>query len=128
MRVTKVIKEYVETQVNAIYPLENTKEYSDVLTLINNTLEQLKKEYENKKLETFQKLIDEGKLPQGVIQKSWRGTDFTVFNTTLDKENSKHLTKVKEERKKAIQDILVSLELGATKTDLEIMLHELANK
>ena len=65
-------------------------------------------------------------LPEGFVLSVACGDKITStdYKAPLREEGEKHRREVREKRKKAIETILVELELGATKADLERLITE----
>lgn len=123
MRVTKIIREYVEETVNEIYnPLiENcSKDFSKKKNEIEDILEKMTDEFNA----AAKKMIKE----HGFTIDSWSGEEKQIinyscnfgkkeYNSITDKRNE-----LRDEKRRKIQDILVNLELGGTKAELDEML------
>ena len=135
MRVTKLIREYVEKSVLKAMPYEKQKEnplreeYDAIVDEIKN--------FANSKIEKF--FLEH----KGEVKTYYGGYDYEHFEENLEyakKEISIRLSclrfksedevdkinkKLAEARKNAIEDILINLELGGTKADLDRMIAEL---
>lgn len=128
MRVTKIIRDYVEKRVNEIY---------GELTEEEKLYEEEKAKFENEvKLanERIRKIIEEEseKIPNpyglrldittSTIYSTWRyGGELPEIQAKARiKENERA-----DKKNKAIENILITLELGGTKAQLEEMLKEL---
>lgn len=123
MRVTKIIKEYVEETVNGIYNpiIENcSKDYSSKKNEVEDILEKMVDEFDA----AAKKVIKE----HGFTIDSWSGEEKHIISYTCnfgkkeygsiaDKRNE-----LRDEKRRKIQDILVNLELGGTKAELDEML------
>lgn len=123
MRVTKIIREYVEETINGIYSpiIENcSKDYSKKKNEVEDILEKMVDEFNA----AAKKVIKE----HGFTIDSWNGEEKHIINYTCnfgkkefesvaDKRN-----KLRDEKRRKIQDILVNLELGGTKAELDEML------
>lgn len=123
MRVTKIIKEYVEETVNGIYDpiIRNcSKDYSIKKNEVEDILEKMVDEFNV----AAKKVIKE----HGFTIDSWNGEEKHIINYTCnfgkkefesvaDKRNE-----LRDEKRRKIQDILVNLELGGTKAELDEML------
>lgn len=126
MRVTKIIREYVEEAINGIYnPLvkncdgdyyEKKKEVEEILNKMANEFDVAAK-----------KVIKEN----GFSIDSWDDKEKTIITYTCNfggKEYAPILEKrrkLRNEKARKIQDILVNLELGGTKAELDEMLRAL---
>lgn len=125
MRVTKIIREYVEKTINAKMTYgAPTAEYKAACIKMN----ELQTEVNEKVEEYATKLCKEAtaKLPEGFIIKlhSQYPISSTSYNSPLQIAAGKHEREVREKREQAIETILVELELGATKADLERLIAE----
>lgn len=123
MRVTKIIKEYVEETVNGIYdPIIGncSKDYSEKKNEVDEILEKMVNELDV----AAKKVIKE----HGFTINSWYGKEQHIVGYTCnfgDKEYKSVADKrneLRDEKRRKIQDILVNLELGGTKAELDEML------
>ena len=125
MRVTKIIREYVEKTITAKMPYgAPTAEYKAACSKMGK----LKTEVNNKVVEYAKKLCEEAtaQLPEGFYIKlqSKFPVDSSAHNSPLQCAAVSHEREVRENRQRAIETILVELELGATKADLERLIAE----
>ena len=127
MRVSKTVREYIEKQVASKFPKTEIELYQEQQEQIAN---QMNQEYyervEKAKAEIIASIAKEYEIQEGdiAIRQNY-GNVFSTFNTpTAMLANT-----AKAERQKAINEqiynIVVSLELGGTKADLERMLAEI---
>lgn len=128
MRVTKIIREYVEKTITAKMPYgEPTKEYRAACKKMND----LQTEVNAKVMEYMRKLCKEAtaQLPEGFYIKPNSEYPVTTssFNSPMHNAASAHERETREKRQAAIESILVELELGATKADLERLITEAIN-
>lgn len=123
MRVTKIIREYVEETVNGIYNpiIENcSKDYSIKKNEVEDILENMVDEFNA----AAKKVITE----HGFTIDSWNGEEKHIIGYTCNfgREEYKSITdkrnELRDEKRRKIQDILVNLELGGTKAELDEML------
>ena len=126
MRVTKIIREYVEETVNGIYdPIIGncSKDYSKKKDEVEGIIAKMADEFNT----AIEKVIKE----HGFTIDSWNGEKRQIINYTCyfgkkeyeliaDKRNE-----LRDEKRRKIQDILVNLELGGTKAELDEMLRAL---
>lgn len=124
MRVTKIIREYVEKTITAKMPYgEPTITYKRHCQSLNDLTFQL-----NEKMNAYAEelLAGIGNLPEGfTIKKThWSIFESSTWNSPMHTAASTHERKVRESREKAIETILMELELGATKADLERLIAE----
>ena len=127
MRVTKTVKEYIAKQVASKFPKTDIELYQEQQEQIASKMNQ---EYydrvEKAKAEIISNLAKEYQIHEEEIAiRNNYGNVFSTFNTpTAMKANT-----AKSERQTAIrskiEDIVVTLELGGTKADLEKMLAEI---
>ena len=128
MRVTKIIREYVEKTINAKLTYgEPTREYKEACERMN----ELQTEVNEKVMEYMQKLCEEAtaQLPEGFIIKPHSNYPITSnsYNSPMHIAARKHECEISTKRASAIESILVELELGGTKSDLERMIAEAVN-
>ena len=129
MRVTKLISEYVEKTVAAKLPYgEPTKANCEACTKMKTLQQQINA----KVAEYATQLCEEAnkQLPEGFILGLY-GHSFiskTNLKAPLQEAANKHESETREQRAKAVESILVELELGATKADLERLIAEAINK
>ena len=124
MRVSKIIREYVEKTIVAKMPYgEPTITYKQHCQSLSDLTDQL-----NEKVNAYAEelLAGVGNLPEGfTIKKThWSIFESSTWNSPMHTAASTHERKVRENREKAIENILVCLELGATKADLEQLIAE----
>lgn len=129
MRVTKIIREYVEKRVREIYGKETPIELE-----YKQAKEDLKKELEkaNKEInEIIRKYAEENiKNPYGLdidiisstIYGGWR---WRSEKPEIQKKADKAQTERLEKQSQALENIFVTLELGGNKAQLEEMLNNL---
>ena len=127
MRVTKNVKEYIAKQVASKFPKTDIELYQEQQEQIASKMNQ---EYydrvEKAKADIIVELAQEYKIHEEEIAiRNNYGNVFSTFNTpTAMKANT-----AKGERQKTINekvnDIIVTLELGGTKADLERLLAEI---
>lgn len=128
MRVTKLIREYVEKTITAKMPYgEPTATYKQHSKALNDLCAQLEEKVDAYAQEL---LASVGNLPEGFVIKR---SSYCVFNSSshhspMYDADQAHQRQVRENRAKAIENILVELELGATKADLERLIAEALNK
>lgn len=125
MRVTKIIREYVEKTVEEKIPFgkpdtdhkEATAQMHEQRKLLNEQVTA----YANSLIEAAN-----ATLPKGFVLSVACGDKITCtdYKAPLREESEKHRREVREKRRKAIDTILVELELGATKADLERLIAE----
>ena len=127
MRVTKTVREYIAKQVASKFPKTDIELYQEQQEQVASKMNQ---EYydrvEKAKADIIVELAQEYKIHEEEIAiRNNYGNVFSTFNTpTAMKANT-----AKSERQKAIHEkideIIVTLELGGTKADLEKLLAEI---
>jgi hypothetical protein len=133
MKVTKLIREYVEEQVSKVY---DTKEnpYTEQAEIDRQKLKDFGEELRNQQRESIEKFLSENEL----FDNHWDGfrpktvcTNVPCFSycftqAIIDEK------KWKEENNKAkkakIRDIILALELGANRQELQDMIEKLLNE
>jgi hypothetical protein len=125
MRVTKLIREYVEKTIATKLP------YGEP-TQVNHEacakMETLRQQVNAQVVEYATKLCEEAnqELPEGFTISLYGHTPITKTNygAPLQKAAIEHEKEIRDRRAEAIESILVELELGATKADLERLIAE----
>ena len=133
MKVTKIVREFVEEEVNKKYPMpiepteaiqqeksklecrveEAVMAASEVLTAKLHELGVIYPGIERMKVTSFSRIDDKG------------NSVYVNYSRPVQEAWHEETTKVEAKRAKAIKDILVSLELGGTKKTLMDMLANL---
>ena len=125
MRVTKLIREYVEKTITAKMPYGAPKEeYEAASKKLNDLGTEI-----NEKVEAYAaQLIAEAQpsLPEGFKLKlsNFNTVNWTSYGSPMYDKSQAHIDEVKKKRAAAIESILVELELGATKADLERLIEQ----
>ena len=127
MRVSKAVRDYIEKQVASKFPKTDIELYQEQQEQVASKMNQ---EYQDRvekaKAEIVASIAKEYEINESDIAiRHNYGNVFSTFNTpTAMKANT-----AKSERQTAIrskiEDIIVTLELGGTKADLEKMLAEI---
>lgn len=125
MRVTKIIREYVEKTVKERMPYGKPTEANyEACT----KMETLRKQVNDKVVEYATKLCEEAtnELPEGFVISLYGQNPITKSNykSPLQEAAIAHEKEIRNRRAEAIEFILVELELGATKADLERLIAE----
>ena len=127
MRVTKLIREYVEQTVNEIYdPIiqDCFEDYQERKSEVEDILEKMTEEFDT----AAKKMIKEHGF---TIDDSLSRGERTIINYACNFGAKEHMSirteanKIRDEKKQKIQEILVNLELGGTKAELDEMLRAL---
>lgn len=129
MRVTKLIREYVETEVSKAYvektPAEKAHDYMS--KLIRDFRSRLTEEIKTMTDNAIAKFREEHNIPLDVKIAS---TDYTPFHyddwsSNIRKQSDKAREERLDQRDNKIKDILLNLELGASRAELEVMLNQI---
>lgn len=130
MRVTKTIKEYIEKRVKAIMPTTTPEEeaYNKERQLVedfrNSAQDKLKAYAESLIAEFYE---ESGLHPSETFKlkpNTWMGVNYEGQLPTCAKANGAKNKRMKETNE-AIENIIVTLELGGTRAELEEMLNNL---
>lgn len=134
MKVTKIVREFVEEEINKKYPMPEPDKVgmAQLDNDINNAKERIKKEageFIFNKMKEAGIVIDERMVSIKVVD--WRYFDknsVSYYNGTVNALRVAYeeaSNEVKAKRETALKNILVSLELGGTKKTLMDMLANL---
>ena len=132
MRVTKLIREYVEEQVSAIPKFKNLtpeeQEYKALTTNLSNFQNSVDKEIDESVAEAIANFRIAHNLGEDVkIEVSCHTkVTWTAYNSDLADRARKAERERKGARDNAIKEILLNLELGADRKALDEMLKKLA--
>ena len=126
MRVTKLIREYVEKTITTKMVFgEPTEKFRAARNLLDETEKSVEE-----KVEAYAKaLVAEANsnLPEGFkiyLSDTYSYVRSSHYDAPLAKAAVAHEREVREKRKTAIESILLELELGATKADLERLIEQ----
>ena len=128
MRVTKIIREYVEKTITEKMPYgEPSQKFKKEQQKLSNLHRSL-----NNQVRTYAKSLVEAEncnLPEGFKLSVTCGDLIgqTFWNSPLQCAAATHEQEIRKKRNAAIESILVELELGATKADLERLISEAIN-
>ena len=128
MRVSTKVKEYIEKQVRAKFPkTENELQLEQNEQLVNTTNNEYYARLEQAKTQIINELMAEKGITPDIakVQDLRYNHPFSTCGTTT--RNASDLDRQARQRaiNEKIDDIIVSLELGGTKADLEKMLAEI---
>ena len=134
MRVTKTIKDYVTRMVSEIYsePTEEEKVFKTLAEEIAVTVDEINKEFRpiiEKRLEEFNMAHNLDERTGGLrfrnelicFSDSWELTHYSEIGKTVKEAKETREKKIRD----AIENIILTLELGGNKADLDRMLNEL---
>ena len=128
MRVTKLIRDYVEKTIETkiLYgdPVQAYKRESKALSDLRDQLEE--------KVDAYAKelLASVSNLPEGFTITRSHNCVFnsSSWNSPMHIASNAEERRVREKRQEAVENILLELELGATKADLERLIAEAVSK
>ena len=128
MRVTKLIRDYVEKTIEAKIPYgEPVQAYKREAKALSDLRDQLEE-----KVDAYVKelLASVDNLPEGfTITKSHNCVfNSSSWNSPMHIASNAEERRTREKRQAAVENILVELELGATKADLERLIAEAISK
>jgi hypothetical protein len=128
MRVSKTVREYIEKQVaNKFTKTENELQYeqvSNIIAIANDEYHQLMKQASE---EIIKQLVAKHNINEDMVEEK-RCYSYSPFDSWKSKSREladKDRRVRQEEQTKKVNDIIVTLELGGTKADLEKMLAEI---
>lgn len=137
MRVTKTIKDYVTRMVEEIYgePTEEEKVLKTLTEEIAAAVDEINKEFRpiiEKRFEEFNMAHNLDERTGGLkfsnericLSNSWELICYSEIGKTAKKAKEARAKKINE----AIENIILTLELGGNKADLDRMLNELREK
>ena len=124
MRVTKIIREYVEKTVTNALPFgAPTEDYIAANQELNDLRNRLEEQVD---IYAKELLASIDNLPEGFTIKRTQDRIFSAssWNSPMHCASNTHQKEIRDRRAAAIERILVELELGATKADLERLIAE----
>ena len=124
MRVTKIIREYVEKTVTNALPFGAPREdYIAADRALNDLRNRLEEQVDTYAKELVASIDN---LPEGFTIKRTPNCIFSASSWTspMHCASNAHQKEIRDKRAEAIERILVELELGATKADLERLIEE----
>lgn len=132
MRVTKIVREYIEESVGKAMSEKSTaeKEYEAFTNDLHQFINQIDDEVEHMVAEAIENYRMTHNIPDDVkIRKS----DYTLiryedWGSAIRNEASAMRKKRDEAKERAVKDIIITLELGGTKVDLDAMLGKVATE
>ena len=132
MRVTKIVREYIEESVSKAMSEKSTaeKEYDAFHNDIRQFIEQVEDEVKNMVNEAIENYRMTHNVPDDI---KITQTDYTLihcgdWNSALRNEAAAMKRKRETARERAVKDIIVTLELGGNKADLDAMLNKVATE
>lgn len=132
MRVTKLIREYVVNTVNKAYPdPDSLLILNEARHRTNDAVTELNEKVNDYIMSILPEIQAKHNVPDDFKMKPRRGVtyvEWSVWNTALEKKALEDQRKVNEEKRKKKDEILLSLELGATRAELDEMIKNLLTK
>lgn len=132
MRVTKFVREYIEESVSKAMSEKSTaeKEYDAFHNDIRQFIEQVEDEVKNMVNEAIENYRMTHNVPDDV---KITQTDYTLihcgdWNSAIRNEAAAMKRKRETAKERAVKDIIITLELGGTKADLDAMLSKVATE
>ena len=128
MRVSKTVREYIEKQVaNKFTKTENELQYeqeSHIVSIANDEYHQLMKQASE---EIIKQLVAKHNIAEEMVEEKrcYSYSPFDAWKTKTRELADKDRRARQEEQVRKVNDIIVTLELGGTKADLEKMLSEI---
>ena len=128
MRVTKLIREYVEKTITAKMPygepVQDYKRESKALSDLRGRLEEQVDAYAKELLASV------NNLPEGfsITRNNSPVFNYSSWNSPMHIASNAEEKRTREKRQAAVENILLELELGATKADLERLIAEAISK
>lgn len=128
MRVSKTVREYIEKQVTSKFAKsENELQYeqdTNIVAIANDEYHQLMKQASE---EITKQLVAKHNIAEDMVEEksSYSYAPFSTWKTKTRELADKDKRARVEEQVKKVNDIIVTLELGGTKADLEKILAEI---
>lgn len=125
MRVSKIVREYIENEIEKKIPIPRT-EYDEVMDNYRESAQKVEKsirEFASNQIEALKELYPELNIKNCINNVRLFSPD--LFDNKLYKEHSRQIQRVKEIRDVTLNGIIVTLELGGNKSDLDRMLNEI---
>ena len=127
MRVSKTVREYIEKQVASKFPKTKSElEHEQLTNLINSANEDYEKLMEQAKEKIVAELLVKYNLPQDTVGTNrYSYHQFSTWGTKIKTKRETDRVARNVAMRQKVEDIIVTLELGGTKADLEKMLAEI---
>ena len=135
MKVTKIVREYITETVNNKYqPLLDAieKKYAGANERVEEVKEQTRKELNDVAIKLFRERLAPFYTPEDLdnLVNDNRyfvnaPSDYWAAHPIQCKKRDEEMAKVRDERDAAVKNILITLELGGTKADLDRLLNEI---
>lgn len=128
MRVTKLIREYVKKAIETkISYGESVQAYKRESKALSDLCDQLEKQVDAYAKEL---LASVDNLPEGfsITRTNYPVFNYSSWNSPMHIASITEEKRTREKRQAAVENILLELELGATKADLERLIAEAISK
>lgn len=129
MKVTKIIREYVESEVAKAYEKKTPEEvaYDKLSKKIASFREKVSAEMYFAIEEAIERFREEHNIPEDVqlFRTNFSLVNVNDWDSVIRKNSETAKNKRIEQRDKKVKDILLNLELGATRAELDEMLSHL---
>lgn len=128
MRVSKTVREYIEKQVALRFPkTESELQYEQNVNLVNAVNQEYEERVKKAKEQIVQDLIKEKGITEDIakVNDLRYGTIFTTWGTKVKEQADFDYNERKNAEREKVEEIVITLELGGTKADLEKMLAEI---
>lgn len=130
MRVTKTVREYIEEQVRVKFPQTEVEKQAQVNSeLVCKANEEIRNRIAKASAEIVLAVGAEFGITEDMAHNKaydpYPRYEYTDFNSPIAKKANTAREERKRSAEKAVKDIIVTLELGGTKADLEKMLAEI---
>ena len=130
MRVTKLIREYVEKTVSEKFKTPTDKEVElqklkDKLHQFANIVDDEVRDFVNQRIADF---AEQENIPQDILLKPsgyYAAVKYDTANSEISMASNRARDARIKRKNEAIENILLTLELGGTKADLDRMITEL---
>lgn len=128
MRVSKTVREYIEKQVASKFAkTENELNYDLKCTIVNSANDEYHQLMKQASEEITKQLIAKYKIAEDMVEEKscYSYSPFGTWKTQTRELADKDERERRKAIKSKIENIIVELELGGTKADLEKMLSEI---
>ena len=127
MRVPKIVREYIEKKVWEKFPKsEREIAYDQMVDKVNSANEEYSELMEKAKEQIVKDLMAKYEIAEDISRdKNYAYLPFETWGCALRLDSEKAKSERRMLANKKVEDIIVNLELGGTKADLEKMLAEI---
>lgn len=125
MRVSKIVREYIENEIEKKIPIPRT-EYDEIMDNYRKSAQKVEesiREFANNQIEALKELYPELDIRNNVDDV--RLFSLSLFANKLYQKHTQEVQKIKEVREATLNNIIVTLELGGNKSDLDRILNEI---